>query len=218
VTGALMFWTMYAVQWALLLVLSFAVFLLFRQHGRNLITSSSHRADQGPSIGSQLPVVTLPSAEGSSVTIGGRPIPSLVFVVGPRCPACLAGIDVLNRIPVTRDVETVIVCTGTPEQCRDFWRNVPEHLIRVVDATHLTTARWRVASTPFLLAIDKKGLVRGKASSADPNAFESLRQTLADQEGSSTGAFAIRESASAVVNPFTTLTTERRRKTHASHS
>jgi hypothetical protein len=213
-----MFWTIYAVQWALLLVLSFAVFLLFRQHGRNLITRSAHRADQGPHVGSQLPVVTLPSAEGSSVTIGRRPIPSLVFVVGPRCPACLGGIDVLHRLPVTPGVETVVVCTGTAEQCQDFWQKVPQYLVRVVDATHLTTARWRVASTPFLLAIDSKGLVRGKASSADQNAFESLRQTLVNPEGFSTSAFSIDETPSASASPFTTPTTERRRETHASHS
>jgi hypothetical protein len=52
------FWTSYALLWALVLLLTFVVILLLRQHGRQALQSTP-RDEQGPVLGERVRQVSL---------------------------------------------------------------------------------------------------------------------------------------------------------------
>jgi len=174
-----MFAISYGLLWGLSTLTACAVFLLLRQHGQALLKDSSHRADQGPRLNSKISVLTLPTADGQILSFGHRPSGQLVLVTSAGCSVCTEAIASLRQLAARPDTELTLICMGGQADCLRHAEPLPLSVTRVIDQKFATAAHWRIASTPFAIALDAAGYVRGKASSCNPTTLEGLLEIIA---------------------------------------
>ena len=149
----------YVVLWATVVVLGVAVIALLRQIGvlhTRVAPMGVHFAGEGPELDE-------PAPEVDGVRYDGAPITVLAFT-SPTCELCQKLKPALARIDQTYD-------------------DVRVHVVDNGDRPEVFT-RFRVRSTPYLVAVDAEGVVRsrGVANTGD-QAEEMLAEILADDGG-----------------------------------
>lgn len=169
------FWVTYIALWVLVIVLSLAVFLLYRYHGRMLLNSREGRATQGPDLYKPLPNIRMRTFNETVIQLGqlqARPL--FIFFAQTTCNPCQEARAVLSQFAerYQETVETVLVCAGSKQEVMMFAANLP-HIIQVVPDPHgKLFAQFRVSSTPFALITDQEGIVRGRGMPVQLAAFE----------------------------------------------
>lgn len=127
----------YLLLWVAVLVLGFAVVVLLRQIGvlhARLRPQGVHAANEGPERDLPAPVVGGFDFTDADVT--------LVTFTSPTCELCAALVPSLPSVA---------------RQYRDVGVEVVEH----GQATLGTFRAWQVTSTPYVVAVDRAGIVRG---------------------------------------------------------
>lgn len=145
----------YVVLWVAVALLALAVVALLRQVGllhTRIAPMGVHFAGEGPELDAPAPAV-------DGLTYGHRAVTLLAFV-SPACEICAGLRPALARLARSYD---------------DVELQVVGH-----DSSPQTFARFRVRSTPYLVAVDGDGIVRsrGVANSLD-QAEEMLAEVLA---------------------------------------
>jgi hypothetical protein len=127
----------YVLLWAAVLVLGAAVVALLRQIGvlhARLRPSGVHHAGEGPARDAPAPAV-------GWFDFDARPLTLLAFTA-PDCPVCAALEPSLRRLG-----------RAEPDLALELVRHGPD--------TAPVFAAYRVSSTPYLVAVDESGIVRG---------------------------------------------------------
>ncbi len=132
----------------------------------------------GPVVGSQLPSV--PAYETFSTTAAQRARKQLMLFVGDSCRACerlardLDDADARDRLMTElRDAALVLV---TEKDDADDFANLPAAV--VLAARQELSSGWGVPGTPFAVAVDEHGTVRGSAFTSTTGALCEVAATL----------------------------------------
>ena len=141
----------YVLLWVAVLVLSAAVVALLRQIGvlhARLHPLGVHFAGEGPELDSVAP----PLAEAP---YGDRAL-TLVAFTAPTCEVCA-------------------VLRPSLDALRRSYTEVRVHVLDLDDRTRPTFDAFNVRSTPYLVAVDRTGLVRGRGVA---NSLEQVEELL----------------------------------------
>lgn len=173
--GDALFAVSYGALWVLVATLLAAVFFLYRHHGRMLLESREGRAHQGPAIDQPLPSVQLRDLRDTPIQLARRDgLPRLIFFASATCQPCheaRAGLSSFTN-KYRGEIETVLVCAGTPEEAAAFAVPLPSGVRVVPDERRTATTHLRIANTPFAIIVDGEGIVRGKGMPMTAEAFE----------------------------------------------
>ena len=145
----------YVALWVAVVVLAFAVIVLLRQIGvlhARLHPLGVHAANEGPARDAAAP--PLPGVDWSPGT-------TLVAFTSPTCQICATLMPSLHRL------------------ARDYADVTLEIVLHGTDTAAIFRA-WQVASTPYVVAVDEHGIVRGGGVA---NSLEQVEVLLADARG-----------------------------------
>ncbi len=142
----------YALLWATVLALGFAVLALLRQIGvlhTRIAPMGVHFAGEGPELDAPAPAI-------ADVDYAASPYTLLAFT-SPTCEICASLKPALRRLS----------------------RSYDEIDLRIVDHESQadTFADFRVRSTPYLIAVDAEGLVRSRGVA---NTLDQVEEMLAE--------------------------------------
>ena len=129
----------YVLLWVAVLVLGFAVVVLLRQIGvlhARLRPMGVHHANEGPERGAPAPIV------GAAGVAGYRSPVTLVAFTSPTCELCRTLVPALHRIEDEYPEVTISVVEHSPATVEVF-------------------GAFNVHSTPYVVAVDGQGIVRG---------------------------------------------------------
>lgn len=153
----------YALMWTIIVVLIVAVFALYHHLGQASLTSRDGRDRQGPEKGAVLDPIERRNLRGEIVRfpVAGRP--TLILFMSTHCGPCERLLpELANFIDERSDVETIVVCQGTVAEVTIWaqgFRSQPQVL---PDVKSSLAARFGIGITPFCLACDEQGILRGK--------------------------------------------------------
>ena len=166
----------YVVLWVLVVVLALAVLALARQVGVLHLRLGPRGAlevdDEGPPLGDAPEPIDVRDPAGRPVTIGGPGSAQLLLFVSPGCPVCR---EVLPSLPAASRVggmAPVVVSDGPPAE-------VPGTAgIRAPVVVSPQTARaYGVPGTPYVVVLDRQGVVRAKGTVNNLEQMEGLVDT-----------------------------------------
>jgi thiol-disulfide isomerase/thioredoxin len=170
-----LFWVTYLALWMLVVLLSSAVFFLYRHHGRMLLSSREGRANQGLDHQQQLPKVGAQDLTGEMLHLG-QPSrqPLFIFFASTTCTPCKEAREALGAFaekyqPV---IETLLICAGDRQEVAEFAASLPDAIRVVPDPRNELFVQFRVSSTPFALIADQERIVHGKGMPVMSEQFE----------------------------------------------
>ena len=143
----------YVLLWLAVLALALAVVVLLRQIGvlhARLHPLGVHFAGEGPAL--DAPAPDLPGADYARTDV------TLVAFTAPTCEVCATlrpSLDALDR----------------------QYEEVNIHVVDLDDRTSPTFTAFNVRSTPYLVAVDRAGLVRGRGVA---NSLEQVEELLVE--------------------------------------
>ena len=149
--------TSYVLLWAAVLVLAFAVVVLLRQVG----VLHARLRPTGVGFAGEGPTVDTPAPDLDEAGWDARV--TLVAFTSPTCTICAALLPSLRALV----------------------RDHPDVGLRVVDHhddTRATFRAWNVSSTPYVVAVDRHGIVRGGGVA---NSLEQVEVLVAVAQGAS---------------------------------
>lgn len=151
------------VAWALLIVLGYAVFALYRHFGQMYLSSPAGRADQGPELGTALLSIARSDTQGRAVTL---PVtrPAIVLFADTKCDLCSEVRDKLTILDAYTDrLEVAVFCGGTKDDVAAWSSRAPEYVHVVWDDRMTAAQHYRVSTLPFAVAVGLAGDVRAKS-------------------------------------------------------
>lgn len=167
--------------WLLVGGLYIAVFLLYRYLGNQLQRRTTSPDTLGPEVGSSPEQVVLVDHSEHQVFLGGPSTKArLVVFLRENCPACTSVRSVLRSMSAQYSgvTDTVIAYRGATEHMKAYAVDFPDDVLFLSDSE--ASSKWRIPGTPFVVALDRAGVVRkkGVALSGEQfgSYFESLRQ------------------------------------------
>ena len=173
----------YLVLWALVIVLSLVGVTLARQVGRlqasPTLRSASGGVSEGPPVGDALPAAELSDLNGTPVRIGGAGRQQLLLLVSPGCGVCDQLVPALAAVARTARVAVCVITDADPIEARN---ELGRASCPVVSAPELL-ARWGIGGTPFALALDRLGVVRGKGTVGSVEQLERIAASLQHPSG-----------------------------------
>lgn len=166
-------WISSLLLWVAVLLVCFAVFALYRHHGRMLLHSRDGREDQGPAIEKRLPIAQVRDIEGRVINLGIQGRPQFIFFAQTHCKPCQdARASLAHFADEHHDsIETILVFAGLPSDMRDVAARLPQTVRVVPETNRQLFTKMHVSSTPFALVTDADGVVRGKGMPVLPEAF-----------------------------------------------
>ncbi len=149
--------------WALLIVLAWAVFALYRHFGQMYLSSPAGRADQGPQIGTPLLSIAREGLGGQQVVLP-PPGPGIVLFADTSCDLCSAIRDKLDALdPYSGKLHVVVFCAGLKQDVAAWAARVPGYVQVVWDDRANAAQHYRVSTLPFAIAVGLGGEVRAKS-------------------------------------------------------
>lgn len=169
----------YVVMWVLVVVLTVVVVALARQIGTLHLRLGPRGAlemdDEGPPLGEAPPHEETTDSQGRHARIGGPGEAQLLLFVSPGCHLCE---QVLPSLPVVgRKHELapyVLADADADEVVSQYERRRLD--ARVVSA-NLIAQRYRVPGTPYVVVLDRLGVVRAKGTVNNLEQLEGLVET-----------------------------------------
>jgi thiol-disulfide isomerase/thioredoxin len=150
----------YVALWAAVLVLSFAVVALLRQLGvlhARLAPMGTHFAGEGPDLDSAAPAVGLAY---------DRAVLTVLAFTSPSCTVChelRPSLDALRR----------------------QYRELQVHVVDLEPTTQPVFDAFLVRSTPYIVTVDRSGVVRGRGVA---NTLEQVEELVRESKLASAGA------------------------------
>lgn len=160
------------VLFVLLLVVSFAVLLLYREFGIMYLNARENRPEPGPEVGSSIPPLDLLDIRsGQTVTVGSPGVSYLMLVMRYGCHPCE---KVAGHVPAALNlgIECRVLVLGSPKDGTRLAAMLPPAVDVLVDASGRAAKELRVDRTPFALAISESGVVQAKGI---PSTLEDLQ-------------------------------------------
>lgn len=152
------------ITWILLLVIAYAVFVLYRHFGQLYVTSPAGRAEQGPHVGSAFLSISRPDVHGRDVTLPSTQS-TVVLFADVNCDLCSELRDqyanVFGRDPNNADL--VVFCTGSEKDVKAWASRVPEYVRVIWDEQKSAANRYKVNALPFAVAVGKNGRVNARS-------------------------------------------------------
>lgn len=169
------FWTSYALLWALVAVLVVAVFALYHHFGQMYVNSDEGRANQGPENGKPYRPVQAETLDGTTIALPLFQRPFLAIFTSPDCQLCAAMRDALVTVAQQHPGTGVVVfCAGRPQVVRAWAGPLADVAMVVADPKDRIAAMYGIDATPFGIAIDANGIVRARGIVNDLQGLEGL--------------------------------------------
>jgi Redoxin len=168
----------YIIMWVVLAVLVSAVFALYHYFGQLYLNSEQGRSEMGPDVGMRIPELELRSIDGTNVTFpgGGE---ALIAFVDVECDLCSELLPQLRQFALERrDIAAIAIVAGTEESVTRFTAPVRSSISVVVDARSRYAVRCGVSAYPFVVAVDREGVVVAKALANDRRDLERVAAPL----------------------------------------
>ena len=168
------FWlASFVALWVLVIVQSVALFSLFHHFGQMYITSREGRENHGPDLDQPLRKTEAKAIDFLPVPIPRPGVANLVLFSDTSCDICTELRPALRDFALRHgDVATVLVCGGDRDAVASWADGLGEVVDVVPDPRNRIAARYTVGLTPFLVAVDAKGVVRGKGLVNDQDGLE----------------------------------------------
>jgi methylamine dehydrogenase accessory protein MauD len=177
------FWlASYVALWLLVLVLAAGFLGLYHHFGQMYMNSREGRADHGPEIDSRLRPLQATALDGAQIRI---PVPgraTLVVVSDTGCPLCQKLQPALSEVATEFEdgLSVVVLCSGRGDDVADWARPLSPAVRLVADRHGKLGSALGVGMTPFVIASDRSGIVRGRGLVND---VAGLREAAADALG-----------------------------------
>jgi hypothetical protein len=167
----------YVALWVLVAILATAVFALYHYFGQLYLNSEQGRTGQGPEV-VKLPDLIITAADGVRWTVpDGRE--ALIAFVDVECELCAELLPDLAAFAVERpSVLTVALVGGDEASVDEFGAPLRGIAIVVPDARSRHAVRAGVSAYPFVVAVDKDGVVVGKTLANDRRDLERVATSL----------------------------------------
>jgi thiol-disulfide isomerase/thioredoxin len=178
------FWlASYLALWALVLILAAGFVALFHHFGQMYMNTREGRASHGPEVDAVLRSMATTTVGGEALTIPVEATPTVIVVSDTTCPLCRQLQPALSEIAGELDgeAEIVVLCSGRNEQDVAAWGEDLSAMVRLVsDRRGKLAASLGIGITPFVVAVDQSGIVRGRGLVND---LIGLREAAADAAG-----------------------------------
>ncbi|HEX2295493.1 MAG TPA: hypothetical protein VHN37_09310 [Actinomycetota bacterium] len=169
----------YVVMWVLLIVLSVVVVALARQIGTLHLRLGPRGAlevdDEGPPLGEAPPPEETTDAQGRTARIGGPGEAQLLLFVSPGCHLCE---QVLPSLPVVARKHELAPYVLSDVDADEIASQYERRRLgaRAVSA-NLIAQRYRIPGTPYVVVLDRLGVVRAKGTVNNLEQLEGLVET-----------------------------------------
>lgn len=160
----LLFWISYGILWAAVGVLSAGMIVMLREHADAVLGSREGRSRlHGPPEGSTVPGLGGEEIRAVAATPGR---PRVILFMAVTCQPCRRRRPHVSHFAADQaeSVETIVCCSGSVENVREFAEELGPEVAVVADPTGDASAAWRVFMTPFAVGVDRRGIVRGKVA------------------------------------------------------
>jgi methylamine dehydrogenase accessory protein MauD len=166
----------FAVLWVLVVIEAFFIFAILRQIG--LLNARIPVRRRGLPQGARAPAFDLPDLSGESVSWDSFTNQEVLLAfVTPTCPGCRQLVPALNALQAKRGdagVAVQVVCSGQPDECQGFALQEGLMAPMVTDPAKTTLEPYQVPGVPFVVSIDRKGVVRNSGFAGDLAGLERL--------------------------------------------
>jgi thiol-disulfide isomerase/thioredoxin len=167
------FYVSYAALWLLLLVLTAAVFVLYRHFGLMALGTVEGVERDGLKIGEVAPTLSAYTLEGR--TTNWSPDPermALLFFGAPDCGPCEEVLPYVSRLahslPGGGDLDIVTVVIGSTDSADEFARTYDLPSLTLAEEGSGASDRYGVRVTPFAFVIGADGRILSKGLCSDP--------------------------------------------------
>lgn len=178
----------YAVLWLLVIALAAVVVALARQVGTLHLRLGPRGAleidDEGPPLGELLEPHDAIALGGDAAPIGGPGRAQLILFVSPGCRMCEEVLPALPALARRYAAEARIVTdVDHADSERAFARGASAPVIAGADIV----ARYGIPGTPYVVAIDERGIVRAKGTVNNLEQLEGLVDTARNRAAAGDG-------------------------------
>lgn len=169
----------YAVLWILVVVLCVVVVALARQIGTLHLRLGPRGAleldDEGPPLGEAPEAFEARDIEGRELTVGGPGEAQLLMFVSPGCMLCEQVLPALPAIASTNDLAPLVLTdVDATESALTFGpKNLPAPVVPAV----AIASSYEVPGTPYVVVLDRHGVVRAKGTVNNLEQLEGLVET-----------------------------------------
>ena len=166
-------------MWVLLVVLSVVVVALARQIGTLHLRLGPRGAlevdDEGPPLGEAPPHEETTDSQGRGVRIGGPGEAQLLLFVSPGCHLCEQVLPSLPVVARKHELVPYVLADVDPEETVSQYerRRINARIV----AANLIAQRYRVPGTPYVVLLDRLGVVRAKGTVNNLEQLEGLVET-----------------------------------------
>ena len=169
----------YVVLWLLVVVLAVMVVALARQLGTLHLRLGPRGAlemdDEGPSLGEVPPPGSALSLEGRALEIGGPGEAQLILFVSPGCMVCEQVTPAIKAVArIGKLVPYVLTDLDIHETRRAYAKK--DIGAPVASAPELTRS-WEIPGTPYVVVLDRSGVVQAKGTVNNLEQMEGLVDT-----------------------------------------
>ena len=169
----------YAVLWVLVVVLCVVVVALARQVGTLHLRLGPRGAleidDEGPPLGEAPEPVDARDIEGRELTVGGPGEAQVLMFVSPGCMLCEQVLPALPAIANTNDLTPLVLTdVDATESALTFG---PKKLPAPVVPAITIASAYEVPGTPYVVVLDRHGVVRAKGTINNLEQLEGLVET-----------------------------------------
>jgi len=149
--------------WVLLILLTYAVFVLYRHFGQIYVSSARARTEQGPDVGSALLSIGRSDTSGRDVVLPARQ-PAVALFVSIGCDLCSEIRDQLVGLESFSDRVTVVAfCAGAERDVQAWAARSPGFVHVVRDVKGAAANHYKVNTLPFAIAVGSEGTVQAKS-------------------------------------------------------
>jgi methylamine dehydrogenase accessory protein MauD len=171
--------TSYVVLWMLVVVLCVVVVALARQIGTLHLRLGPRGAlemdDEGPPLGEAPEPLDVTDIDGRQVTVGGPGQAQLLMFVSPGCMLCEQVLPAVPAIAGTNDLAPFVVTdVDATESALTFG---PKGLPAPVIPGEAIASAYDVPGTPYVVVLDRHGVVRSKGTVNNLEQMEGLVDT-----------------------------------------
>ena len=169
----------YLVLWLLVITLCVLVVALARQIGTLHLRLGPHGAleidSEGPPLGESPPPLDAEDLDGRSVVVGGPGEAQLLLFVSPGCMVCEQVLPSVEAVARAGDLSPLVVTDVDREEAALAFatRRPAAPIIASVEIART----YEVPGTPFVVALDERGIVRAKGTVNNLEQMEGLVDT-----------------------------------------
>lgn len=178
-----LFYASYVAMWALLLIVSVLVLLVYRHFGLMAMGTLDGVQRDGLPVGEVAPTVVGATGDGREAEwpiVRGRT--HLLLFASSGCAPCERVLPALSELSaLNKDLRVATILSGPPQVARQLEERIrPSFTCLAQDTTNVFNS-YRVRVTPFAFLIGEDGRIRAKGLCSDPgkivHLFESAEMT-----------------------------------------